>query len=571
MRYKGTRFNSLCYTDPDLRDCGQLLRSWILAEPDDPKSRPICSFLKGLLSVPAGAEASKAIIVQALKCASDDWLRVPSPMPRHRGRRHPYYILVPNVWKGMPRSVFKVMRWAIKESPRGSELRQALFAEIGRMVPKDLTFKRVLDAFESILPLFHPPALIEVVNWSRDVAWPHEIDLLAPDIVIPEKNPQNKRMEKYPKLKSIRRILVEARQKKQKIVEDDLRALAHAAVGSDGVVCDIVVGDLVGSYLGGLPRSRERLYQALPIVVEAMILGKRPPNFGRVEDSAFSLIQRHGAHHFEPKVLEWSIKTFAKLDPQPTRVLGLYSPDLIDQHYCLTRPFPNLVDDEKCALRFMTILMARCGRRACDLIEIQFGDATVFEDFFDLEIPSTKVSSQNGMQIPLHTFFHRDELEFTRDWLASLRSRKVSDHTLLFELMGLERCNRANSDKVREYLVSSLNTLMLKSGFHSTTHLPRHFFASWWPVICLCARNRELLTHEKLAPVRNLRVFSDKYLDQVLTLIAASADSCSMMANLAMGHSQSTELFYSYCRSWPLLIALNASSVNSLEAEVKPF
>lgn len=553
----------MCYSDPDLRNEGQLIQSWLLSKADDPVKRPISYILIRLLSVPVGAVAAREVLTQAAGDPSARWLMSPSPMPRHAERDIPYITTCPNVWLNAPPVIFRTISWMLKQTERSGAFRRAFGDELEQPLPEKLTVGRLFDAFESILPLQHPPALIAALNWSLDVAWPTNIDLESLELSVGRNTPRNQRESKYPKLGKILRVLKRARTERIGVSEEDFTAPARLATGIEYTVCKIVVRDLLGKYRSGLPRSQERIYQALPIVAEAAVNGVRPKYVGPVESEAFKMLRKLGHGLLPPEIINRAVPMFSMLDPQPVRRMELSSPDAIDSHFGLRMPFPPVDADEECGLRFMLIVMARCGRRACDLIDVKIDSLTEEGPFLDLTIPSTKVASQNEIDLPLHVFFYPEELEFTKRWLQSLVLRGVSKQKTLFELLGVERQTRANSDKTRGFLVSKLNSKMLRAGVRSTTHLPRHSFASWWPVICLIARYRFLRDHEILTPVRDSRVFSDEYLDQVLSLVTSGADSSSLHANLAMGHSQATELFYSYCRSWPLLIVLHAAIAQS--------
>jgi hypothetical protein len=304
--------------------------------------------------------------------------------------------------------------------------------------------------------------------------------------------------------------------------------------------------------------TAERLFRGMWKVINHFYQADLGQSLGSPEIAAHRVLV--GLDRLPP---EFKNRSFRRKQTGP-RPYALVPAQLYHKAYGLTDAPPNEIEDlAVSSLRILTCVLVYCGRRACCLLAITLGDFRVAQDpiksriWTELNIRFTKSKNEAEMRLPLHALWPEVELAHLRAFLK-MTSNLPSNATLL-ELIDARKISRDNPDYAAQILRKKFSRTLEILGT-SSLHLPRITWATYWPVRVWCAFQPEYLEHPSMIRIREHVWFSHEMLTKVRELVQDQATDSLELARRLTGHASTYELIVDYCRSWPLLMELQASA-----------
>lgn len=535
------RYYDACYSSQEFREKGELLRRYLVCTAPNPLSAGLLrastlllaeSGLRRLASCPANA-------------ISGDWVTIPDPQSRSTVRLY-------NVWKDMSR---KNIRCFLRILGSDGKLRVAL-----RKIAPSLQIRSDMKAlsfvghcFEATFPAFCEPLLIGIVNGTAKVGYPTHIDLSLTRGWINKCHTRGPRFgHEYPVyFEQLRMVTAAMRRGELATLNFEIANDAWSRAAPK----EIEALKILDKYTRPRPtkgekflrkRTHIRYLQAIPSVLELLSRPDVDTIFPE-QTGACEIIRKFGS---EPeKVVDFRKRVRVK---QTVAEVNLVDFDSAREWYGLSTPLPSLIDTANDALRVLTILLF-CGRRVRCLVEVKV------KDFYPTEIflRSSKVHSQRESWLPLSPIVGDTDLSFLASWLERMKAEKRHEDYLVDLALGEKVAKTVSFDEIQRMISVRLEENLGEEA-PVNTHNPRRVFVSWFPIRCMLAEHRELKNHPLLIGHLQSDIFEDNTLDRLQKVVDDGVEDPLELCAKFIGNSLTFQLRNTYCRSWPILIALRA-------------
>ncbi len=488
----------------------------------------------------------------------ENFLFVPSPMRRHKNQKH----LDRQTRIKIPRPS-KINPLALKRFLKASD--EHLIRELARLAGEaegtilDMTHGQLFEALEAVdVVSGFPPCLMTLVNFITDFAQPEGTSITgnrrskAPKSEHPGYAQWRKAVAKKEKpgdlkyaslddkaLVEIGRFFAEDylanpdQYRKTFSKELGLAAPARAKStkwDSDKALLQILpsafrvftTGDITGVDMDGL------LQHALLIIWSSDVVDPRPD---------FELLVRQPRDKY---AAERKIPTPGAIRMQ----FGLHStyPEL-----------PTSLQGEwlPCAARVLAIILVEGWQRHCSLLHLEL-QHIIPAPSLGVYIKQSKTGYVDTV-LPAWALLPPEDLEYLRQFQQIALAVGYPPATRLFELAGidLEQKYAQIYKSFRDRVASQSNTPI------TSTHIARATGLSWAPIRALLSHYPELLNSRHLDEVRDHYWFSPQGLDGMRALVPGESSHSAEVFRRIACWATPTELFLSYCRTWPLLIALH--------------
>ena len=537
----------VCYSSHEFRIQGELLRHCLArTDPNNPLSAGLLRASAIFLAEP-GLRVLAACSVEAL---ARDWITFPDPL----GTTFHLY----NVWSDMPPENRSRFLSILKSDAKlRGELRK--IAPCLRIPRKMLALSFIGHCFESTFPPFGEPLLVSIVLGTSTVNHPVHIDLsLSRGWISKRHRPQRSFAHEYAVyFEQLRKVTAAMRQGQLatlhfQITNDAWKKARPKEIKALKILEEYTQPRSIKGETFLRARSLVRYLQEVPSVFE-MLSDPKIEVISHVQYATCQLIQSHGPN---PEIVKDFLDRVIVI--QTSAKVNLVSFDAARNLYGLSGSFPSLNDTADASLRVLTILLF-CGRRVRCLTEVKVKDfyATI-ENGTEVFVPSSKVHSQRETWLPLAPILGNRDLSFLSSWIERMKSEGRGEAYLVDLALGERIAERLSSDEIQRKISLRLMESLDREA-PVNTHDPRRVFASWFPIRCMLAEHRELIDHPLLIGHLQSDVFEDYALDRLQKVIDGGLEDPLMLCAKFMGNSHTYQLRKTYCRSWPILLALRAA------------
>jgi len=548
---------------PSLRENGT--RLWHAVEDALPFSL-LAQFMWKLRLLPLGVPGIKALTrVPLVDFAESDWLKLPSPMPRHR--RTGYALTIPNVFRELSPEAHKDF---IRASRDQKFLREKVLNEWGFCCDRRFSMRALARLIEAGLHTRHVPVLIRICNFrGEDARWPVNLLPEGDNWIAHAYAPSRDRKQRrnnivFPIARSMVRDFSNWANASAKPDESaiqmeqgyEFRVPDQSMSLADQEACNIVVEIARMSKEAGEPRengSLARYLRAVPEVLISQHKKRRPKRISAPLKEAHRLVQQARMNlglpichdeenrfrgHPEPPILQLNLVPFQALE---TKIIG------------------ELTVEENIAVftvKVLQIVATYTGRRLSDFALTTLGHLHYEAGAADFTLPRTKAKHARNIHLPLHRLLPQHALNYVIEWLRKMtglvENNGISTGTTLYELVTGTRPPHAK-EMVRNGLLRAFDKL-LPDGV-TRYHQCRYAFASFAPLAILIAYHPSIATHHLITPwITGSEFFGAKQLDNWRALLGTRTTNPFAVIRTTLGHANENELEADYCVSWPLLI-----------------
>lgn len=527
---------------------------------------PLAQFVWKLRLLPLGVPGIKALArVPLTDFAALDWLKLPSPMPRHK--RTGYALTVPNVFRDLSSQAHKDFLRAARDQ---MFFRGKVLAEWGFACARRFSLRALARIIESGLPIRHAPVLIRICNFrGEDARWPVELLPEGANWIacaytpIRDRKP-NRRTFPFPTAQSMVRdfsnwVNTHAKPGDQEPKESkgyEFLIPAKIMSPADTEACKIVVEIVRIARETGTPREYGSLARYLRAVLQVLLAqhkNRRPQRISAPLKEAHRLVlkarMRLGlpicndtANHFRgPRsspVLKLNLVPFRALESKIIGELGAGE------------------DIATTTAKVLQIVATYTGRRLSDFGLTALGNLHYEAGTTDFTLPRTKAKHVRNIHLPLHRLLPKRALDFYLEWLRNIttlvESSILSADTTLYELVTGTHPPHAK-EMVRNGLLRAFGKLW-PDGV-TRYHQCRYAFASFAPLAILIAWHPGITTHPLIQPwIAGSEFFGTQQRDNWQALLGTRTTNPFAIIRTVLGHANEHELEVDYCVSWPLLV-----------------
>jgi len=529
----------------------------------------LAQFLWRLRRLPLGRPGITALArLNADEFRASEWLRLPSPMRRHK--RMGYQATIPNVFADISPVAHKTFLRAAR-NPKC--LRQILISEMKFCCDLRFTMATLARIIEACVYEDHDPVLVRICNFrGLDARWPAELlpdgDSWIAHAHVPAKKTPKRRENRLPMAERMVR---------------EFRSWAGNATGKDTAphelhqpdsnlaqtdpvdweACQIVRAIAKNAKATGRPSGMGSLARYLRDVLAVLKLERR----GRRAQRLTPTLKE--AHRLVRQAREQLDLPSTNSDgslfrgPSAPRVLKLNLVPFRVLESLVTGACPCIEESAASTAHVMQLVDLYTGRRLSDFALTTLGDLDDEPAAADFALPRTKSKRARNIRLPVHRLLPATARAYFSRWFQEMRRRiakgDFTERTTLFEVV-TGNPPPVVKDCVRDRLIQAFRT----AGEERLTryHQFRYAFASSAPVAIELARQPWLASHPLIAPwIVGSDFFSEAQLTNWAALLGSRTASAFGVLRTILGHTAETELEMDYCVSWPLLVLISALRV----------
>ena len=511
---------------------------------------------RGLLRLfsPLGTRQALAIILDRSDAEfCEMWLRGPST-PDETG-----YVWLPNPFFDES----ELTRTRLVSILRDGGKLLSLISSLGcplQLPSRDFVRKWFAARVEALLPQLAEPLLVGAAADSVAVAWPREIDLEWTSGL-----PYSQRSERRVAATRYYRHFAAAlaRLSKQSRQASTNFTLFVPTTGAGREIDRLAVAILQHLVAhsprrrGVIRQSAMRVWQEIPWVLSRLAQRNLPKE--GLSPNARTALHAIAASGLAQRLIEknpGALQIPAVSEPIETILVGLGA---FERRYRLAE-YPSLDDEPAAATRVATCLLWEGGRRSKCLSDVTPRDFKGQLQDLEVHIPTTKVHGMNDAMCPVGVLASEESARYMSAWSERCRTRGTERRRLLE--LALAREVPRTGPAAWAALARQIRTVF-ELNETPDLHDYRRACVTWLPVRMMLAaepslRDHSVLDSSRSSPLLDLKALQHlaRYLDRALPL----DDPLELVAGI-IGNLRPREIRRTYCRSWPLLIALRCRAI----------